>query len=241
MAILSRRSTRFILFVIAVGKRLRTLVLVVSLFHLYAIEHVERWRQAPVREQGPDVLIPPHRHVIALAVNGAKALELVKQQHAWLAFHNGRARQHGRNGVARLAAGAVAEAVHLHFHKAVVKAQQLSEPTRQLRLARAGQTPEADDHGAIDQLGQQIPRAHRVDQSVDQIVQSEELGFQGVCGDIENALAKRHASAQLVVQRGGGEVAMVDRRCWLRGVRRLFSYGFQFHFYFFFLFVRSSP
>ena len=184
-----------------VGGVFGLLVLAVGQLHLDAVQRAQRRRHAPVRQQLPHVLVALDRQVFALAVDGAKALELVEQQDARLALRDGRAAQHGRDRVAPLAA--VAEAVHLHFDEAVVQAQELRHAAHQLGFAGAGQAPQADDDRALHQLGQQVPGAHRVHGAVDQCVQAKQLGFQLAGCVVEHALALAHAT----VQRGQGAVA----------------------------------
>ena len=194
--LLARRVFVIVLFVGLVHPRAHGLVLVISLFEFDAVERVHGRRKTAVREQRPHVLIALDGHILALAIAGAKTLEFIEQQNAGLAFHHGGISQHLGNRVAGRSTHAVAEAVHLHFQKAVVEAQQLGQTTHQLGLAGAGQTPEADDDRAVDHLGQQIPRAHRIDEPIDQRVEPEELGFQRVGGDVQHLLAQCHAVAE---------------------------------------------
>jgi hypothetical protein len=141
-------------------------------------EHRERRRQAPVGQQRPHVLVALDLGVVAVAVHGAKALELVEHQDARRALDDARLGQHGRDRAAAVVAGAVAEAVHLHFDEAVVEAQVLGELAHQLRLAGAGQAPEADDDRAADELRQHIPGAQRFDHAIDDVVDAEEFFLQ---------------------------------------------------------------
>ena len=138
----------------------------------------KRRRQSPVRQQAPDILVAGHLDVVALVVDGAVALKLVQQQDAGLALGNARFAQHARDGIGLVPARAVAEAVHLHFDKAVVKTQLVRKSERELRLASAGQAPQAEDDGALDDLGQHVPGAHRFNDAVDHLVDTEQLGLQ---------------------------------------------------------------
>ena len=65
----------------------------------------------------------------------------------------------------------MAEAIHLHFDKAVVKTQQLHQSPHQLSLTCTRQTPQANDDWTLNQLWQQIPGPHGVDDAIDQGVE----------------------------------------------------------------------
>lgn len=60
-----------------------------------------------------------------------------------------------------------------------MRPRRVPKPTlRELRLASAGQAPQAEDDGALDDLGQHVPGAHRFNDAVDHLVDTEQLGLQ---------------------------------------------------------------
>ncbi|MNT01384.1 hypothetical protein D3C72_1358460 [compost metagenome] len=94
-------------------------------------------------------------------------------------------------------ARAVAEAVHLHFDEAVVKAQVLRQAPHELRLAGAGQAPQADDDRAADELRQHVPGAQRIDHAIDDLVDAEQLGLQRMGNGLQVARALGQRGVQV--------------------------------------------
>ena len=75
--------------------RLRLLMQVIGQLHLDAIQRLQRRRQTPIGQQGPDILIALDRNIVTLAINRAVALKLIEQQHTGCIFGNRRLGQHG--------------------------------------------------------------------------------------------------------------------------------------------------
>ncbi|MNV13162.1 hypothetical protein D3C71_1037930 [compost metagenome] len=175
-------------------------------------------RQAPVGQQRPHILVALYLDLLALGAHCAKALELVQHQHARCALVDAGVAQHARDGRAAVAR-AVAEAVHLHFDKTVVKAQQLRQAPRELGLARARQAPQADDDGAGDELGQNVPGADGIDHAVDHVVDAKQLGLELCCGICQRLLP---LGQQLPV--GSARCVPLARRGFLKGRK---VHGFQ--------------
>ncbi|MCY1510907.1 hypothetical protein D9M68_452980 [compost metagenome] len=177
-------------------------------------EHRQRRRQAAVREQRPHVLVALHARFLAAGVHGAKALELVEHEDAGRALGDARLGQHGRDRTPAAVARAVAEAVHLHFDEAVVKAQVLRQAPHELRLAGAGQAPQADDDRAADELRQHVPGAQRIDHAIDDLVDAEQLGLQRMGNGLQVARALGQRGVQVA-----GNVLLRHEVLFLRMIR----------------------